>query len=231
MPAEDYFQQQNEMCKKHQNLKLALFCRICSTAVCSLCALVSHRVHDILHLEDVYQAKKDQITAALADLKTSEEKSEVYTRRLAKQNKTLGYMKKRLLQDIDSSYENCIAMLSDTKKQLKEDVISNVAEQQADRNEQMEMVVQCNDSKTQHSLYCQQALSYVQAVHFIEMSEDLEKETRRLVEIPQLLDMKIEEVKVDLDEDVMKKSSSVLMVRLDITGHFFCRPLSLTRTG
>ncbi|XP_041378952.1 E3 ubiquitin-protein ligase TRIM71-like [Gigantopelta aegis] len=198
MPQEVLFQQKY-ICTNHENMNLDIFCRVCSVAVCSSCALISHRDHEILDLKDVYQAKKDQIRAILCDLETSKDTSEGYKCKLVEQNEALSVMKERRLQDIDDSYEKCITMLSEKRQQLKEQVISNVAKQQADRNEKLERLTQSNDSKSQHSLYCQQAMSYARAVQFIEMSEDLEKETRRLLEIPQLLNMKMEKVDVDLD--------------------------------
>ncbi|XP_041359754.1 E3 ubiquitin-protein ligase TRIM13-like [Gigantopelta aegis] len=171
----------------------------CSVAVCPSCALISHRDHEIQDLKDVYQAKKDQVTAVLCDLEKSKVTSEGYKCKLVEQNEALSVIKQRCLQDIDDSYEKCITMLSERRQQLKEQVISNVAKQQADRNEKFETLTLSNDSKSRHFLYCQQALSYTRAVQFIEMSEVLEKQARRLLEIPQLLDMKMEEVDVDLD--------------------------------
>ncbi|XP_041358170.1 E3 ubiquitin/ISG15 ligase TRIM25-like [Gigantopelta aegis] len=191
--------QKKDICKKHEYINLDLFCKTCFTAVCSSCALIPHRDHEILDLKDVYQAKKYQVRVVLGDLEKSKDISEGYKYKLVKQNEALSVMKQRRLQDIDVSYEKCITMLSEKRQQLKEQVISNVARQQADRNEKLEMLTLSNDRKTQHSLYCQQALSYARPVQFIEMSEDLEKETRRLLEIPQLLDMKMEEGYVDLD--------------------------------
>ncbi|XP_041359972.1 E3 ubiquitin-protein ligase TRIM56-like [Gigantopelta aegis] len=198
MPQQEFFQKTN-LCNTHDNLKLDLFCSACSVAVCSSCIHISHRDHEILDLKNVYQAKKDQIRAVLCDLETSKDTSEGYKCKLVEQNEALSVMEKRCLQDIDDSYEKCITMLSEKRQRLKKQVISNVAKQQADRNEKLETLTLSNDSKGQHSLYCQQAMSYARPVQFIEMSGDLEKETRRLLEIPQLLDMKMEEVDVDLD--------------------------------
>ncbi|XP_041355997.1 transcription intermediary factor 1-alpha-like [Gigantopelta aegis] len=198
MPQQEFFQE-TDLCNAHQNLKLDLFCRACSVVVCSSCALISHRDHDILDLKDVYRAKKDQVSAVLGDLERLKDTSEGYKCKLVEQNEALSVTEKRCLQDIDDSYEKCITMLSERRQQLKEQVISNVAKQQAVRNEKLETLTLSNDRKQQHSLYCQQAMSYARAVQFIEMSEDLEKETRRLLEIPQLLDMTMEEVDVDLE--------------------------------
>ncbi|XP_041356491.1 E3 ubiquitin/ISG15 ligase TRIM25-like isoform X2 [Gigantopelta aegis] len=198
MPQQEFFQQ-TDICNTHQNLKLDLFCRACSVAVCPSCALISHRDHGILNLKDVYQAKKDQVSAVLCDLEKSKDTSEGYKCKLVEQNEALSVMKQQLIQDVDDSYNKCITILSEKRQQLKEQVISNVAKQQADRNHKLETLTLTNDRKSQHSLYCQQAMLYARAVQFIEMSGDLEKETRRLLEIPQLLDMKMEEVDVDLD--------------------------------
>ncbi|XP_041361086.1 E3 ubiquitin-protein ligase TRIM56-like [Gigantopelta aegis] len=59
--AQDEYFLQKEMCTNHENSKLEIFCKACSTAVCPTCVLVSHRDHEICNLKDVYNEKKELI--------------------------------------------------------------------------------------------------------------------------------------------------------------------------
>ncbi|XP_041372545.1 E3 ubiquitin-protein ligase TRIM33-like [Gigantopelta aegis] len=172
MPHDDFFQQR-DMCKKHK-MTLDLYCKVCATDICSSCVHVSHREHEILDLKDVYEANMDHIKTILKDIQTSSERPQKYTSRLSEQNATLDSMKENILKHIDHSFEESIHKLSEKRKQMKEDVISNIDKQKADRNEQMKLIEQSEVLKVDHVLHCKQAVQFARAADFIEMAPTLE---------------------------------------------------------
>ncbi|XP_041372544.1 E3 ubiquitin-protein ligase TRIM13-like [Gigantopelta aegis] len=186
-----------DTCKKHNNMILDLYCKNCATDICSSCVHVSHRDHEILDLKDVYEAKMDHIKRTLRNLQRSSKRAQKYTTRLSGQNATLDSMKENILKHIDDSYEEIIHKLSDKRKQMKEDVISNIEKQKADRNEQMKLVGQSEVLKADHVLHCKQAVQFARAADFIEMAPTLEDNLLSVMEGQELVDIPIQEVTID----------------------------------
>ncbi|XP_041360879.1 uncharacterized protein LOC121377078 [Gigantopelta aegis] len=196
--AQDEYFQQKEMCTNHENFKLEIFCKDCSTALCPNCALVSHRDHRICNLKDVYNEKKELIRTGLKDLQTSEEKLRIYSERLTGDVQTLVATEQNLLSDIDESSNKIIAKVKEIATQLKEDVISKAAKQKDHRSEQIELIAQSEGVKAEHSLHCQQALQFARQVEFIEICQVLENETKNLVKTPELPELEIKKINVNL---------------------------------
>ncbi|XP_041373030.1 E3 ubiquitin-protein ligase TRIM56-like [Gigantopelta aegis] len=206
MPHDDFFHQ-TDTCKKHNNMNLDLYCKECSTDICSSCVHVSHRDHEILDLKDVYEAKMDHMKTTLKNIQSSSERRQRYTSRLSKQNASLDSMKENVLKHIDDSYEEIIHKLSDKRKQMKEDVISNIQKQKADRNEQMKFVEQSEVLKADHVLHCKQAVHFARAADFIEMAPTLEDKLHSVMEGPELVDIPIQEVTID---DTFKQIDKII---------------------
>ncbi|XP_041361880.1 E3 ubiquitin/ISG15 ligase TRIM25-like [Gigantopelta aegis] len=196
--AQDEYFQQKEMCINHENSKLEIFCRACSTAVCPTCVLVAHRDHEICNLKDVYNEKKELIRTGLKDLQTSEENLRTYSERLTGDVQTLAATEQNLLSDIDESSNKIIAKVKEIATRLNEDVISKAAKQKDQRSEQIELIAQSESLKAEHILHCQQALQFARQVEFIEMCQVLEHETKNLVKTPELPGLEIEEIRANL---------------------------------
>ncbi|XP_041373476.1 E3 ubiquitin-protein ligase TRIM56-like [Gigantopelta aegis] len=196
MPHDDFFHQ-TDTCKKHNNMILDLYCKNCATDICSSCVHVSHRDHEILDLKDIYEAKMDHMKRTLRNVQRSSKRAQKYTTRLSGQNATLDSMKENILKHIDDSYEEIIQKLSHKKTQMKEDVISNIDKQKADRNEQMKLIEQSEVLKADHVLHCKQAVQFTRAADFIEMAPTLEDNLLSVMEGPELVDIPIQEVTID----------------------------------
>ncbi|XP_041361892.1 tripartite motif-containing protein 55-like [Gigantopelta aegis] len=186
------------MCQNHENFKLEIFCKGCSTPVCPNCALVSHKDHDICNLTDVYNKKKDFIRAGLKDLQVSEEKFKTFAERLAVDNQTVAATEQTSLNSIDDKSNKITDKVKDIATQLKEDIISKATKHKAQRNEQIQLITQSVGVKAEHVLHCQQALQFARQVEFIEMSEGLYNETKNVMKTPELPELEIEEISADL---------------------------------
>ena len=193
------FFQQRDVCKDHDRMKMDLFCKSCQTAACISCAYVSHKDHEVCNLKDVYEERKKVVHSALDGLLKSTARSSVYRDTLVEQKNALQAMQRNLLQYIDDVKMEIIEKVQEKSKQLKDDVTANVTKQQADRDEQVKIVEQSENGKAEHALRCRQALAFTRAWEFIAMSEDLETQTKTLTEIPDLLDMQIQNVNLDME--------------------------------
>ncbi|XP_041372541.1 tripartite motif containing 13-like [Gigantopelta aegis] len=198
---------QADTSKKHNNMNLDLYCKNCATDICSSCVHVSHRYHEILDLKDVYKAKMDHMKTSLKDIQTSSDRAQKYSSRLSEQNATLDSMKENICKYIDDSYEEVIQKLSEKRKQMKEDVTSNIDKQKADTNEQMKLVEQSEVLKADHVLHCQQAVQFARAADFIEMAPTLEDKLHCVMEGPELVDIPIQEVTID---DTFKQIEKII---------------------
>ncbi|XP_041373503.1 E3 ubiquitin-protein ligase TRIM56-like [Gigantopelta aegis] len=205
MPHDDFFHQ-TDTCKKH-NMNVDLYCKACATDICSSCVHVSHRDHEILDLKDVYKAKMNHMKGTLRNLQRSSKRAQKYTSRLSRQNATLDSMKENIYKYIDDSYEEVIQKLSDKRKQMKEDVISNIDKQKADRNEQMKLSKQSEVLKADHVLHCKQAVQFARAADFIEMAPTLEDNLLSVMEGQELVDIPIQEVTID---DTFKQIEKII---------------------
>ncbi|XP_041361082.1 E3 ubiquitin-protein ligase TRIM56-like isoform X2 [Gigantopelta aegis] len=197
MSQDEYFQE-NEMCQNHENVKLEIFCKGCSTPVCPNCALVSHRDHDICNLKDIYNEKKTLIRAGLKCLQVSEETLKTVSESLAVGNQTVAVRERNMLIDIDEKSNKTIAKVMEITRRLKEDVISKAAKQKALRTEQIELIAQSQGVKAEHILHCQQALQFSCQVELINMSHVLENETKNLMKTPKLPKLKMGTINMDL---------------------------------
>ncbi|XP_041359101.1 E3 ubiquitin-protein ligase Midline-1-like [Gigantopelta aegis] len=207
MPREEFFQQK-DICKLHESMKLDLFCEKCSSAACSSCAHVSHRNHDLHNLKDIYTGRKKKVSTAVKNLQTSTDSSKEHRKKLAEQNETLNVMQQNLLKTIDDSSTLIIQKVKEKAEQLKQHVLENITKQTAERNDEMKLLAQSEVTKKGHTLYCQQALSFARAVEFTDMSEGLENKIKTLMASPELRNIPIQEVNVDLD--VFKNIDTIL---------------------
>ncbi|XP_041372538.1 probable E3 ubiquitin-protein ligase TRIML1 [Gigantopelta aegis] len=165
------------------------------------------RDHEILDLKDVYEAKIDHMKTSLKDIQTSSDRAQKYTSRLSEQNATLDSMKENNCKYIDDSYEEIIQKLSEKRKQMKEDIISNIDKQKADRDEHMKLVEQSEVLKVDHVLHCKQAVQFARAADFIEMAPTLEDKLRSVMEGTELVDIPIQEVTID---DTFKQIEKII---------------------
>ncbi|XP_041356730.1 uncharacterized protein LOC121373947 [Gigantopelta aegis] len=210
------FFQQKDVCRDHDRMKMDLFCKnaTCKTAACISCAYVSHKDHEICNLKDMYEQRKKAVSSSLDGLLKSTVRSNKYRDGLTEQKNELQTIQQHLLQFIEDSKTEIIKKVEEKAKQLEEDVVANIAQQQADRDKQMDIVTESENAKAEHALHCQQALAFTRAAEFIAMSEDLETKANSLTEIPDLFDMQIQDVNLDLEtfekiNRILEKTASV----------------------
>ncbi|XP_041359316.1 uncharacterized protein LOC121375765 [Gigantopelta aegis] len=160
------------------------------------------------NLKDIYTDRKKKVSIAVKNLQTSTDSSKEHRKKLAEQNKTLSVMQKNLLKTIDDSSTLIIQKVEEKAEQLKQHVIENISKQTAERDDEVKLLTQSEVAKAEHTLYCQQALSFARAVEFTDMSEGLENKIKTLTRRPELRDIAIQNVTVDLD--VFKNMDKIL---------------------
>ncbi|XP_041376453.1 E3 ubiquitin-protein ligase TRIM56-like [Gigantopelta aegis] len=201
--------QTNSMCPVHGDKNIDVYCksRTCEKAMCTTCALVSHKVHDICDLREFCVARKKQINSSLEALKKVSESQTEYTSKLEEQNAKLDKMHEQLIEDIDEHSSKLVEKVEQSSTKLKSLVKENIAKQKAKRDEQIALVDKSKELKADHVLYCQQALSFARDVEFVEMDESLEKKCKSFMDDLQLVELQVQDVSLDTDAYVNLEKS------------------------
>ncbi|XP_041353030.1 E3 SUMO-protein ligase RanBP2-like [Gigantopelta aegis] len=190
------FLKKPNMCPVHGEKNIDVYCKgeACEKAMCTTCALVSHKEHDICDLREFCDANKKKISSSLEALKKASELRTEYKSKVVGQNAKLDKIQEQVMKDIDEHSSKLVEKVEKTSKTLKKKVMENVAKQKAKRDEQLALVEKSEELKAEHVLYCQQALLFARDVEFIEMTKSLKKKGKSLMEDLQLPDLQVENV-------------------------------------
>ncbi|XP_041353308.1 E3 ubiquitin-protein ligase TRIM56-like [Gigantopelta aegis] len=154
------FLKTSSMCPVHRDKNIDVYCKseACDKAMCTTCALVSHKEHDLCDLREFCDANKKKISSSLPALKNASELRTEYKSKLVEQNANLDKMQQLLMNDIDEHSSKLVENVEQSSKKLKRLVMEHVAKQKAMRDEQLALVDKSEELKAEHVLYCQQAL-------------------------------------------------------------------------
>ena len=195
------FLKHTSMCCVHDDKKLDVYCdsEMCKKAVCTTCALVSHKEHEICDLKKVSHDKKENVLSSLESMKTASELRKEYKEKLLQQNGDLDKMQKEVLEDIKNHTKKLIDRVEQRSKELIDLITENITKQKAKRDEQIKLVDKSEKLSEEHILYSQQALSFAQDVDFVEMAETLERKGKSFLEDLQMPNLNVEKISLDKD--------------------------------
>ncbi|XP_041352888.1 E3 ubiquitin-protein ligase TRIM33-like [Gigantopelta aegis] len=188
------FLKKPSMCPVHGDKNIDVYCKdeTCEKAMCTTCALLSHKEHNICDLREFCDANKKKISSSLEVLKKAPELRTEYKSKLAEQNAKLDKIQEQVMKDIDEHSRKLVENVESTSMNLKKKIVKYVAKQKAKRDEQLALVDKSAELKAEHVLYCQQVLSFARDVEFVEMVKSLEKKGKSLME--DLPDLQVENV-------------------------------------
>jgi len=115
---------ERNMCEQHKDKKIEMFCRDCKVAVCMMCAITSHKVHDYLEIGKVSEDFRKQVSSD--NLKNSEalEKTEELRKGIERQENDVIKHLAGVEDEINRAADNMIAAIQRDRVKLLSEVES-----------------------------------------------------------------------------------------------------------